>query len=313
MDIVRKAITRNEISRRSIICRAIFRKAISSKGLVVALSAALLGGMTTAVQAAAGDAELAAAKAPHFPGVALVDAKTAQRPSPAIAPAIGELTASDRAYVVPPAKDAPALRRAADSLSFIVPEEGRIDAVLAMFDAVQQVRAQAVSGDLRIAARVAGVPALLLNEQEAQLLLTQKMILAPLRAPLAVLPHGVRRDGRWTAVSRYYQLEDSRQVVVIERDLAATGQLAQLDASRVNWDFSGSPGVATVSTDGKGRILQRAFWVRGPKSYEVIVVDARPESAAVISAESTEADAGSTDNAPVGHSIIVLARSFKQF
>ena len=155
------------------------------------------------------------------------------------------------------------------------------------------------------------VPGMVLNERCVSL--SHRMAATPFRLPTAVLPHGVLKNGGWTEVSRFYPLEDGRFVEFIERDLRATNEVALLSADMINADFNGHPGIGIVSTDDKGRTVQRAFWVWGPKAYEIIVVDPRPEAAAWITAESREADAGAPENAPVGHSVVVLGRSFKPF
>ncbi len=152
---------------------------------------------------------------------------------------------------------------------------------------------------------------MVLNERCVSL--SHRMAATPFRPPTAVLPHGVLKNGGWTEVSRFYPLEDGRFVEFIERDLRATNEVALLSADMINADFNGHPGIGIVSTDDKGRTVQRAFWVWGPKAYEIIVVDPRPEAAAWITAESREADAGAPENAPVGHSVVVLGRSFKPF
>ena len=236
---------------------------------------------------------------------------------PQVTPAFGEVIRGDLARVVaaPDAsgtQDKPAFKRAADSISFIVPEDGQSARLLKIFEAIDRVVGKAGSdAGIKAAAEAAGVPGMVLNERCVSL--SHRMAATPFRLPTAVLPHGVLKNGGWTEVSRFYPLEDGRFVEFIERDLRATNEVALLSADMINADFNGHPGIGIVSTDDKGRTVQRAFWVWGPKAYEIIVVDPRPEAAAWITAESREADAGAPENAPVGHSVVVLGRSFKPF
>ena len=300
------------------------RAGVNRKMLAVALSAALLGGLGTmqAAQAADGGAAASAAATDaasvwRFPGVRIVDAASEAARTPQVAPAFGEVVHGDLARVVA-APDAsgtqgkPAFKRAADSISFIVPEDGQSARLLKIFEAIDRVVGKAGSdAGIKAAAEAAGVPGMVLNERCVSL--SHRMAATPFRPPTAVLPHGVLKNGGWTEVSRFYPLEDGRFVEFIERDLRATNEVALLSADMINADFNGHPGIGIVSTDNKGRTVQRAFWVWGPKAYEIIVVDPRPEAAAWITAESREADAGAPENAPVGHSVVVLGRSFKPF
>ena len=247
----------------------------------------------------------------------IVDAASEAAKAPQVTPAFGEVIRGDLARVVaaPDAsgtQDKPAFKRAADSISFIVPEDGQSARLLKIFEAIDRVVGKAGSdAGIKAAAEAAGVPGMVLNERCVSL--SHRMAATPFRPPTAVLPHGVLKNGGWTEVSRFYPLEDGRFVEFIERDLRATNEVALLSADMINADFNGHPGIGIVSTDDKGRTVQRAFWVWGPKAYEIIVVDPRPEAAAWITAESREADAGAPENAPVGHSVVVLGRSFKPF
>ena len=300
------------------------RAGVNRKMLAVALSAALLGGLGTMQAAQAADGGAAASTAAtdaasvwRFPGVRIVDAASEAARTPQVAPAFGEVVHGDLARVVAApdasgAQDKPAYKRAADSISFIVPEDGQSARLLKTFEAIDRVVGKAGSdAEIKATAEAAGVPGMVLNERRVSL--SHRMAATPFRPPTAVLPHGVLKNGGWTEGSRFYPLEDGRFVEFIERDLRATNEVALLSADMINADFNGHPGIGIVSTDDKGRTVQRAFWVWGPKAYEIIVVDPRPEAAAWITAESREADAGAPENAPVGHSVVVLGRSFKPF
>ena len=66
---------------------------------------------------------------------------------------------------------------------------------------------------------------------------------------------------------------DGTWIELSERDLAASRGMLYLTPTMVNVDINGKPASATAFVDGSGRRLRRVIWVRGPRLYELTVLD----------------------------------------
>ena len=194
-------------------------------------------------------------------------------------------------------KGAPDAGTDIDGLQF-VRNDKEVAAMVRTFEMISRARERADAVGAEAASREFQIPQLALSVKD--LPLTGPVAHPPFGTALAVTPAGSWKNDRWTGLARYFRMGDGTWIELSERDLAASRGMLYLTPAMVNVDINGKPASATAFVDGSGRRLRRVIWVRGPRLYELTVLD--PQSG------SDQAGSTRGGGTLAGRSVLDMAR-----
>ena len=217
--------------------------------------------------------------------------------SPAHGAASSEKKAADGHAVPARGKGAPDAGTDIDGLQF-VRNDKEVAAMVRTFEMISRARERADAVGAEAASREFQIPQLALSVKD--LPLTGPVAHPPFGTALAVTPAGSWKNDRWTGLARYFRMGDGTWIELAERDLAASRGMLYLTPAMVNVDINGKPASATAFVDGSGRRLRRVIWVRGPRLYELTVLD--PQSG------SDQAGSTRGGGTLAGRSVLDMAR-----
>lgn len=89
---------------------------------------------------------------------------------------------------------------------------------------------------------------------------------------------GNHLDGKWTGVSRTFEVPDLGLVVLEENDHAASKDSVTVIQEWVNTDVNGYEGTVKTARDRSGRSLVRVGWANQRKLYSLELQPNRPEA-----------------------------------
>ena len=167
-------------------------------------------------------------------------------------------------------KGAPDAGTDIDGLQFVRNDQ-EVAAMVRTFEMIGRARERADAVGAEAASREFQIPQLALSVKD--LPLTGPVAHPPFGTALAVTPAGSWKNDRWTGLARYFRMGDGTWIELSERDLAASRGMLYLTPAMVNVDINGKPASAMAFVDGSGRRLRRVIWVRGPRLYELTVLD----------------------------------------
>lgn len=238
---------------------------------------------------------------PPFGRVAPDDRIRIVAPQPASSPAHGTASAEKdvaNSHAVPArGKGAPDAGTDIDGLQFVRNDQKVADMVRT-FEMISRARERADAVGAEAASREFQMPGLALSVKDLPLI--GPVAHPPFGTALAVTPAGSWKNDRWTGLARYFRMGDGTWIELAERDLAASRGMLYLTPAMVNVDINGKPASATAFVDGSGRRLRRVIWVRGPRLYELTVLD--PQSG------SDQAGSTRGGGTLAGRSVLDMAR-----